>query len=396
MDQLLVEMVDIAKSFPGVRALENAQFDLRPGEVHGLVGENGAGKSTLMKILAGIYRRDAGVIRVRGEDQEITSPRAAQDLGISIIHQELNLMGHLTVAQNVFIGREPRRGILLDEKALNRKTAKLFEDLHIHAGSAYPSVPACRGPAADGRDREGPVLQLGRPGHGRADGNPHRHRDRRAVPDHPPPPRAGPRDRPHLPPPRRAQADHRPGHGHARRALHQDGQHGRGDDPGDHQHDGRPDRLRGDAGAAGAARSDGHARGPAPQPRAAGPGHQLPAAPGRDPRDRGSRRRRPHGGGPRDLRGGHAGVRRDPRQRRAGDDPDAGRCRPPRDRLPLRGPQALRARARHGRRGRMPSWHPSDGSPIDSAGSRRQATRQKADRSSSARWRSRPRASPSG
>ena len=131
MDELLVEMVDIAKSFPGVQALENAQFDLRPGEVHGLVGENGAGKSTLMKILAGIYRRDAGVIRIRGEEQEITSPRAAQDLGISVIHQELNLMGHLTVAQNVYIGREPRRGILLDEKALNRNCAQLFEDLHM-------------------------------------------------------------------------------------------------------------------------------------------------------------------------------------------------------------------------------------------------------------------------
>jgi ribose transport system ATP-binding protein len=131
VDELLVEMVDIAKSFPGVQALENAQFDLRRGEVHGLVGENGAGKSTLMKILAGIYRRDSGVIRVRGEEQEITSPRAAQDLGISVIHQELNLMGHLTVAQNVFIGREPRRGLLLDEKALNRNTAQLFEDLHM-------------------------------------------------------------------------------------------------------------------------------------------------------------------------------------------------------------------------------------------------------------------------
>ena len=243
MDELLVEMVDIAKSFPGVRALENAQFDLRPGEVHGLVGENGAGKSTLMKILAGIYRRDAGVIRIRGEEQEITSPRAAQDLGISIIHQELNLMGHLTVAQNIFIGREPRRGLLLDEKALNRKTAAAVRGSPHPAGSAHARVPACRGTAADGRDRESALLQLGRPGHGRAHRSAHRHRDRRAVPDHPPPPGAGPRDRPHLAPARRAQADHRPGHGHARRALHQDGQHDRGIDPGDHQHDGRPDGL---------------------------------------------------------------------------------------------------------------------------------------------------------
>ena len=111
MDELLVEMVDIDKSFPGVQALESAQFELRAGEVHGLVGENGAGKSTLMKILAGDLpprrgRRSGSV----AQEQEITSPRAAQDLGISIIHQELNLMGHLTVAQNMFIGREPRRG----------------------------------------------------------------------------------------------------------------------------------------------------------------------------------------------------------------------------------------------------------------------------------------------
>src|SRR3954454_8205281 len=121
VDELLVEMVDIAKSFPGVRALENAQFELRRGEVHALVGENGAGKSTLMKILGGIYRRDAGVIRVRGEEQEITSPRAAQDLGINLFHQELLLMGHLTVVNNLFICLDPRRAILLDEKALIRK-----------------------------------------------------------------------------------------------------------------------------------------------------------------------------------------------------------------------------------------------------------------------------------
>ncbi len=101
------------------------------GEVHALVGENGAGKSTLMKVLSGIYRRDGGTIKVKGNEVEINSPRAAQDLGISIIHQELNLMGHLTVAQNVFIGREPRRGVLLDDKALNRKTAALFEELHL-------------------------------------------------------------------------------------------------------------------------------------------------------------------------------------------------------------------------------------------------------------------------
>ncbi|HYO44469.1 MAG TPA: ATP-binding cassette domain-containing protein, partial [Candidatus Limnocylindrales bacterium] len=131
MGELLVEMTDISKSFPGVHALDGARFDLRRGEVHALVGENGAGKSTLMKVLAGIYRRDAGTIKVKGEEVDVTSPRQAQDLGIAIIHQELNLMGHLTVAQNIFIGREPKRGLFLDEKALNRKAAELFDELNI-------------------------------------------------------------------------------------------------------------------------------------------------------------------------------------------------------------------------------------------------------------------------
>ena len=134
MGDLLVEMTDISKSFPGVHALDGARFELRAGEVHALVGENGAGKSTLMKVLSGIYRADAGTIRVKGAEVEINTPRAAQDMGISIIHQELNLMGHLSVAQNIFIGREPRRGVgfWLDEKALNRNAKALFEELHIH------------------------------------------------------------------------------------------------------------------------------------------------------------------------------------------------------------------------------------------------------------------------
>ena len=131
MGELLVEMTDISKSFPGVHALDGARFELRAGEVHGLVGENGAGKSTLMKVLAGIYKRDAGTIKVKGVEVDIPSPRAAQALGIAIIHQELNLMGHLTVAQNIFIGREPKHGFWLDEKALNRKAVQLFEELHL-------------------------------------------------------------------------------------------------------------------------------------------------------------------------------------------------------------------------------------------------------------------------
>jgi ribose transport system ATP-binding protein len=136
MADLLVEMTGISKSFPGVHALDAAQFELRSGEVHALVGENGAGKSTLMKVLAGVYRRDAGIIKVKGAEVDVPNPRAAQDLGIAMIHQELNLMGHLTVAQNIFIGREPRRGPWLDERALNRKAGELFEELHIHLDPA--------------------------------------------------------------------------------------------------------------------------------------------------------------------------------------------------------------------------------------------------------------------
>jgi ribose transport system ATP-binding protein len=126
-------MQGIDKSFPGVRALEQARFELRPGEVHALVGENGAGKSTLMKVLAGIYGSDAGRILFKGAPVQIDSPRAAQKLGISIIHQELNLMPHLTVAQNIFIGREPRRWMrfFLDEKAIDRDARRLLARLEL-------------------------------------------------------------------------------------------------------------------------------------------------------------------------------------------------------------------------------------------------------------------------
>ncbi len=133
MGEILVQMQGIEKRFPGVHALNNAQFELRAGEVHALVGENGAGKSTLMKVLAGVYHKDGGRILYKGQEVDIPNPRAAQLLGISIIHQELNLMPHLTVAQNIFIGREPRRGLpfWLDEDQINRQAQELFEMMHL-------------------------------------------------------------------------------------------------------------------------------------------------------------------------------------------------------------------------------------------------------------------------
>jgi ribose transport system ATP-binding protein len=98
--------VGIVKRYPGVVALDGVDFEIRPGEVHGLIGENGAGKSTLMKILAGIVQPDAGVIRLDGEPVQLSSPRIANDRGIAIVHQELNLVPYLSVADNIYLGRE--------------------------------------------------------------------------------------------------------------------------------------------------------------------------------------------------------------------------------------------------------------------------------------------------
>jgi ribose transport system ATP-binding protein len=131
MDEIILKMQGIQKYFPGVHALDNAQLEVRAGEVMALVGENGAGKSTLMKILTGIYSKDGGTIEYFGKEVEIHSPRDAQELGISIVHQELNLMQHLTVAENIYIGRESTKGPLLDKAAQNKRTQALLDQLHL-------------------------------------------------------------------------------------------------------------------------------------------------------------------------------------------------------------------------------------------------------------------------
>ena len=133
MGEVLIRMEGIEKRFPGVHALNQCHFELRAGEVHALVGENGAGKSTLMKIIGGIYHKDAGHIYLNGGEVEIQNPRQAQHLGISIIHQELNLMPHLTVAQNIYIGREPRGKVnfVVDDKTTNKQADGLFEMLSL-------------------------------------------------------------------------------------------------------------------------------------------------------------------------------------------------------------------------------------------------------------------------
>ena len=129
----LVAMRNIEKRFPGVHALRNAQLDLHAGEVLALMGENGAGKSTLMKILTGVYQPDGGEIMFNGAPISLPEPRTAQSLGINIIHQELFLMNHLTAAQNIFIGREPRRGfgMFVDEAKMNADAADIFRRMKV-------------------------------------------------------------------------------------------------------------------------------------------------------------------------------------------------------------------------------------------------------------------------
>lgn len=131
MGEVILKMKEISKAFPGVQALDKVDFEAKRGEVHALMGENGAGKSTLMKVLTGIYAKDSGTITFEGKEVEFHNTRDAQKAGIVIVHQELNMLGHLTVAQNIFIGREFKKGIRIDDRKMNEETKKLFDRLHI-------------------------------------------------------------------------------------------------------------------------------------------------------------------------------------------------------------------------------------------------------------------------
>ncbi|HXH03656.1 MAG TPA: sugar ABC transporter ATP-binding protein [Candidatus Competibacteraceae bacterium] len=128
----LLEVEGVRKAFPGVLALDNVSLRIRPGTVHALMGENGAGKSTLMKIIAGIYQPDAGEIRLKGKPVKMTGPLDALNAGIAMIHQELNLMPYMTVAENIWIRREPMKGLgLVDHAEMHRMTEHLFRRLNI-------------------------------------------------------------------------------------------------------------------------------------------------------------------------------------------------------------------------------------------------------------------------
>lgn len=131
MSEYILEMNHISKSFPGVKALQDVTLKVKPGSVHALVGENGAGKSTLMKCLFGIYHKDEGEILFDGQKVEITSTRQALDMGISMIHQEQHPIRYRPVMENVWLGRFPKKGLLVDKKAMIRKTKELFDEINL-------------------------------------------------------------------------------------------------------------------------------------------------------------------------------------------------------------------------------------------------------------------------
>src|SRR5258708_34253734 len=135
--EYLLVVENVRKAFPGVLALDNVSFRLKRGHAHALMGENGAGKSTLMKIIAGIYQPDSGSFRLKGLEIRLTSPLDALKYGIAMIHQELNLIAYMTVAENIWIRREPLNALgLVRHDEMRRKTQELFDRL------ALPVNPA--------------------------------------------------------------------------------------------------------------------------------------------------------------------------------------------------------------------------------------------------------------
>src|ERR1051325_9307194 len=134
----LLEMRGITKRFPGVLALDRVSFDLRAGEVHGLVGENGAGKSTLMNVLGGVYTDYEGEIHLDGKLARFSGVRAAEEAGIAVVHQELSLVPEFTIGENVFLGREPRRFGVIDGDEMHSRSQRVLDELHLSLDAHTP------------------------------------------------------------------------------------------------------------------------------------------------------------------------------------------------------------------------------------------------------------------
>ncbi len=241
-------MTGISKSFPGVKALENVDFEVGEAEIHAFLGENGAGKSTLLKILSGAQAPDAGNIVFGGKPVSFASPQAAQAAGIVTIYQEFTLAPDMTVAENVFIGREPGSRFFISRKQLEDQTAVLCTT---HRPRPQPPRPGARsfgGRTADGGDRPRPVDEIPAHRHGRADQRLEPRRSREALLDHPRPQARGHLDHLRHPPAGRSLRNLRPLYRAARWPPCR-GRYGCRDQPGRHHPpDGGP--RTGSAGAA--------------------------------------------------------------------------------------------------------------------------------------------------
>ncbi len=140
-----VEMRGVTKSFGAIKALVDVDFSIRPGEILGLVGDNSAGKSTLMKILTGAYQRDAGAVYVDGQPTNFKSPHESRDAGVEMIYQDFALCGNMDVAQNIFLGRWPRKGLFIDRKTMYAKAEEVLQRLKVDVNSVYQRVESLSG-----------------------------------------------------------------------------------------------------------------------------------------------------------------------------------------------------------------------------------------------------------
>ena len=129
MNEVIMELKNITKYFPGVVALDNMSFTVRKGMVHGLIGENGAGKSTLIKVFTGVNQPDKGEILIDGKQVHLSNPMVAKAAGVGCVYQELNIVQELNVTDNLFINYYKKKGILLDYKAMHKRAAEIMEDL---------------------------------------------------------------------------------------------------------------------------------------------------------------------------------------------------------------------------------------------------------------------------
>lgn len=141
----VIEMRDISKAFGAVQALKDVNFHLAPGEVLGLVGDNSAGKSTLMKVLTGAYHRDSGDVLVDGQPTNFRSPQQSRDMGIEMIYQDFALCGNMDVAQNIFLGRWPRKSLFVDRKTMYAEADKVLKRLKVDVNSVYQKVESLSG-----------------------------------------------------------------------------------------------------------------------------------------------------------------------------------------------------------------------------------------------------------